>query len=101
DDNCPPNAHAEDWDLDGLRAATKERFNFEPSIDETKIMEREGLIESLWADVEKIIDAREAELTLPGLLFYCRQFYLQEIDERWIEHLKSMEALREGIGLRG
>jgi len=34
-------------------------------------------------------------------MFYNRQFYLQEIDERWIEHLKSMEALREGIGLRG
>jgi preprotein translocase subunit SecA len=35
------------------------------------------------------------------LLFYARRFYLQEIDERWIDHLKSMEALREGIGLRG
>src|SRR5262245_41217008 len=101
DDTCPANAHAEDWDLDALRAACKERFNFEPSIDETKIMEREALVEALWADVEKVIEAREAELSLAGLLFYNRQFYLQEIDERWIEHLKSMEALREGIGLRG
>ena len=101
DESCPPHAHAEDWDLDALRAATKERFNFEPTIDEGKIMEREALVEALWADVEKVIDAREAELSLPGLLFYCRRFYLQEIDERWIEHLKSMEALREGIGLRG
>jgi preprotein translocase subunit SecA len=101
DENCPANAHAEDWDLDGLRAACKERFNFEPSIDESKIMERESLENALWEDIEKVIEAREAELTLPGLLFYNRQFYLQEIDERWIEHLKSMEALREGIGLRG
>jgi preprotein translocase subunit SecA len=101
DDTCPPNAHAEDWDLDGLRAGTKERFNFEPSIDETKLMERETLIEALWADVEKVIEAREAELQLPGLLFWSRRFFLQEIDERWIDHLKSMEALREGIGLRG
>src|SRR4029079_719622 len=101
DDNCPANAHAEDWDLEGLRAACKERFNFEPSIDESKIMERESLENALWEDIEKVIEAREAELTLPGLLFYLRQCYLQEIDERWIEHLKSMEALREGIGLRG
>ena len=63
-------------------------------------MEREALVEALWADVEKVIDARESELSLPGLLFYCRRFYLQEIDDRWIEHLKSMEALREGIGMR-
>src|SRR6185436_254509 len=101
DDSCPPNAHAEDWDLDALRVATKERFNFEPSIDESKLMERETLVEALWADVEKVIEAREAELSLPGLLFYARRFYLSEIDERWIDHLKSMEALREGIGLRG
>ena len=101
DDNCPANAHAEDWDLEGLRAACKERFNFEPSIDESKLMERETLVEALWADVEKVIEAREAELSLPGLLFYARRFFLQEIDERWIDHLKSMEALREGIGLRG
>ena len=100
DEHCPPHAHAEDWDLDALRAGTKERFGFEPTIDEGKIMEREALVEALWADVEKVIDAREAELSLPGLLFYCRRFYLQEIDDRWIEHLKSMEALREGIGLR-
>ena len=51
--------------------------------------------------VEKVIEARESELSLPGLLFYERRFYLQEIDERWIDHLKAMEALREGIGLRG
>jgi len=101
DEHCPANAHAEDWDLDALSAATKERFNFEPSIDENKIMERDALVESLWADVEKVIEAREAELSLPGLLFYARRFYLQEIDERWIDHLKAMEALREGIGLRG
>ena len=36
DEQCPPNAHAEDWDLDALSAAIKERFNFEPSIDETR-----------------------------------------------------------------
>ena len=100
DESCPPHVHAEDWDLDALRAGTKERFNFEPTIDEGKIMERDALVEALWGDVEKVIDAREAELSLPGLLFYCRRFYLQEIDDRWIEHLKSMEALREGIGMR-
>ena len=83
------------------RAAIKERFNFEPTIDETKIMERETLVKSLWDDIETMIEAREAELQLPGLLFWSRRFFLQEIDERWIDHLKSMEALREGIGLRG
>ena len=59
------------------------------------------LAEMLWAEIEKIIEAREAEFSLPLLLYLARHFYLEEIDARWIEHLKAMEALREGIGLRG
>jgi preprotein translocase subunit SecA len=101
DDNCPANAHAEDWDIDGLKAAVKERFNFQLTVDEKKILERESLEESVWEQIENVISAREAELSLPALLFYFRAFYLEEIDGRWIEHLKAMEALREGIGLRG
>ena len=66
-----------------------------------KILEREALAETLWDEVEKIIEAREAEFTLPFFLYLSRHFYLEEIDARWIDHLKTMEALREGIGLRG
>jgi preprotein translocase subunit SecA len=101
DEHCPPDTHAEEWDLDALRTAVHERFGFEPRIHDSKGLERESLVESLWGEVEKVIDARETEFSLPAVLFYTRLFYLQEIDERWIEHLKSMEALREGIHLRG
>ncbi len=101
DEHCPPNSHAEDWDLEALGAAVKQRFNFDPKFDAQGGLERESLAESLWADVEKVIDARETEYPLSVLLHYARLFYLEEIDERWIEHLKSMEALREGIHLRG
>ncbi len=101
EEHCPPNSHAEDWDLEALSGAVKQRFNFEPTFDEQGGMERETLAETLWADVEKVIEAREAEYPLPVILHYARTFYLEEIDERWIEHLKSMEALREGIHLRG
>ena len=59
------------------------------------------LSESIWAELEKVIEAREAEFSLPVFLYFARYFYLEEIDARWIDHLKTMEALREGIGLRG
>jgi preprotein translocase subunit SecA len=100
DEHCPPNVHAEDWDLDALRAAVKERFGFDPSIDEKNTLDRELLTESLWAEVEKVIEAREAEFSLRVLLYFARYFYLEEIDARWIDHLKAMEGLREGINLR-
>jgi preprotein translocase subunit SecA len=34
-------------------------------------------------------------------MYFSRQFALEEIDQQWIEHLKTMDALREGIGLQG
>ncbi len=67
----------------------------------TSSLDREVLVETLWGELEKVIEAREAEFSLPVFLYFARYFYLEEIDQRWIDHLKAMEALREGIGLRG
>jgi preprotein translocase subunit SecA len=99
DEHCPANKHAEDWDLDALQAALKERFGISPLLGGT--LERDDVASRIWDEIEKIIEAREAEFTLPFFLYLSRHFFLEEIDARWIEHLKAMEALREGIGLRG
>jgi preprotein translocase subunit SecA len=102
DEFCPANAHAEDWDLEVLATAVKERFGFDPEVTHKgSVLEREAMTDSLWSQVEKVIEAREAEFSLPVLLYFSRHFFLEEIDARWIDHLKAMEALREGIGLRG
>ncbi len=101
DEQCPPGTHAEDWDLEALTTSVTQCFGFKPSISDTHGLDRDSLAESLWEQVEKVIDARETEYPLHILMHYARVFYLEEIDQRWIEHLKSMEALREGIHLRG
>jgi preprotein translocase subunit SecA len=101
DGTCPEGAHVEDWDLDGLRAGMKERFGFEPSISTKGLMERGPLANAMWQELEKVIEAREQEFSLPFFLYFARHFMLEEIDQRWIEHLRNMEALREGIHLRG
>jgi len=101
DSTCASGSHAEDWDLDALRAGMKERFGFEPTISTKGVMEVAGLATKLWEELEKIIEAREQEFGLPFFLYFGRHFMLEEIDQRWIEHLRNMEALREGIYLRG
>jgi preprotein translocase subunit SecA len=48
-----------------------------------------------------VLKKREREV---GELIYLRvfrNFFLQEIDNQWLEHLQGMESLRDGIGLRG
>ena len=38
----------------------------------------------------------------PGLMREAERFFIfQQIDTLWREHLQSMDALRESIGLRG
>ena len=95
---CGP--HAEEWDLEGLSDAIKQRFGFEANVKKSVATSAE-LSESIWLDLEKIVEAREAEFGLPVLMYFARHFLLEEIDQRWIEHLRSMDHLREGIGLRG
>jgi len=102
DEFAPANAHAEDWDLEALSTAVRERFGFEAELTHKgAVLEREALTDALWSQVEKVIEAREVEFSLPVLMYFSRHFFLEEIDARWIDHLKAMEALREGIGLRG
>jgi preprotein translocase subunit SecA len=55
----------------------------------------------MWKQVEALLTQREQEFGLYTYLFYVRKFYLEEIDEQWIAHLKNIEHLRTGIGLVG
>lgn len=98
--SCPEKAHAEEWDLKGLAEAVKEQFNLVIDVN-VELLERETLAEKIWSQVETFTRARETELGPLAFFFFARHFFLEEIDSQWIDHLKSMDHLREGIGLRG
>jgi len=54
-------------------------------------------------EVRKAYDVKENQVdnVRPGLMREAERFFiLQQIDNLWREHLQSMEALRESIGLR-
>src|SRR6185437_6423436 len=97
--HCPEKSHADEWDLEALGEAAKEAFNLPVKVNPE--IYRESISEKLWTDVETWIKARETELGTLVFFFFARHFYLEEIDAQWIDHLKSMDQLREGIGLRG
>jgi preprotein translocase subunit SecA len=98
--HCPEKAHPEEWELDKLAEGAKEQFNLVVSV-EVPYLEREAIAEKLWEQVEVFTKAREEELGPLAFLFFARHFFLEEIDAQWIDHLKSMDHLRDGIGLRG
>jgi len=88
----------DEWDWDELEDALGEQFNMKFDI-EPGTPDEVGT--QVWPQIEKKLAEREKELGRPWLLYFQRTFWLEEIDQQWIEHLKTMDALREGIGLQG
>jgi len=97
---CPPNKHVEDWDFEGLSRGYHEQLGVNATGIE-KIGDAQAMAHKLFDDAHAILEKREHEV---GQLLYLRvfrNFYLQEIDNQWLEHLQAMDHLRDGIGLRG
>jgi preprotein translocase subunit SecA len=97
---CPEDVHPDEWDLEGLEKAVLERFKVKIDLKEVED-NLDKLVDRVWKKVEAQLTQREQEFGLYTYLFYVRQFYLAEIDEQWIAHLKNIEHLRTGIGLVG
>ena len=98
--HCPEKVHPEEWELNALEDALLQTFNCKIELGEVNL-QHELIMDTAWEQVEKLIEARETELSPTVFLFFARHFYLEECDGQWIEHLKAMDHLREGIGLRG
>ncbi|MFH0830743.1 MAG: SEC-C metal-binding domain-containing protein, partial [Parcubacteria group bacterium] len=62
---------------------------------------RQGLIDFLYGLVLKVYAAREAQLGPELMRRVELGVYLATIDTLWVDHLDSMEALRESVRLRG
>ncbi|HEY1955164.1 MAG TPA: preprotein translocase subunit SecA [Polyangiaceae bacterium] len=97
---CPANKPPEDWDWKGLSAGFLDHFG--RKADNFKhLQNQEDLAHELYKQAEVAMLAKEEELGTELFLRVFRHYYLEEIDRQWVEHLTSMEHLRDGIGLRG
>jgi preprotein translocase subunit SecA len=97
---CPANKPPEDWDWKGIKSGFIEHFASKPP-DVEHLHDPEQVAKALFAAAEKKALEKEKEMGTELLLRVFRHFYLEEIDRQWVEHLTSMEHLRDGIGLRG
>ena len=101
-----PELPPEEWDLNRLTNKVKEFVyilqDLQPeqlqglNIDELKAFLHEQL--RIAYDLKEV----EIEEMRNGLMREAERFFiLQQIDTLWREHLQSMDALRESVGLRG
>jgi len=95
---------AEDWDLEGLvthmQSLSGTDITVEELREEVDVTDREALVEEFVDDALETYAEREEALG-PELAREVERFIiLQTVDQRWREHLESMDYLREGVHLR-
>ena len=70
-----------------------------PGLEE-RLPNREVIEEELVEAFHKAYEEKEQEMSAPILRELERHVYLDVIDEHWMDHLREMDHMREGIGLR-
>jgi preprotein translocase subunit SecA len=101
-----PDLPPEEWDLGSLVSKVQEFVyllqDLKPEhLDDMTVTEIKTFLHE---EVRKAYDIKEAQIDQiqPGLMRQAERFFiLQQIDTLWREHLQSMDALRESVGLRG
>ncbi len=99
----PPNAYAEQWDIDTLCSETSRILALDLPIDEWA--KEEGIADE--EIIERIKDASDSKMAAkaasmsPSIFRQIeKSFVLQTLDSHWKEHLLNLDHLRQGIGLR-
>jgi preprotein translocase subunit SecA len=100
---APAKAHADDWDLKGLKDAIFTRFGVDIYAEGVKpeTMNRAELGDSIFDKLKERYDAKEKLIGPDAMRYHERMIMLSVIDAQWKDHLLSMDHLKEGIGLRG
>jgi preprotein translocase subunit SecA len=111
EESCPPDRQPEDWDWNGIHKGFKDHFGEALETEQAKaesgfvaingLGDPQQIAQILYKRAESVAKKREKQVGLENLLRVYRHFYLQEIDRSWVDHLSSMEHLRDGIHLRG
>ena len=100
---CPPKAHADDWNIKGLKDAVFTRFGVDFLAEGVKAdtLNRQELGDAIFGKLKERYDAKEKLIGPDAMRHHERMIMLSVLDSQWKDHLLSMDHLKEGIGLRG
>ena len=101
----PAETVEEQWDLDGLLGDLKNNWGID--IDMKGMLEAsndttdEDLLNKLLESAAAIEKAKEDLVGHDAWAGFCRHVLLQVLDTTWRQHITALDALRQGIYLRG
>jgi len=94
--------HGFDWDVTSLLADITTIFPLPPTFNSDALSEmKPGQIENrLIEQAEALYEEKEREVGAENMRVLERLVMLRIIDSLWVEHLTTMENMRQGIGLQ-
>jgi preprotein translocase subunit SecA len=102
--HLPPKSYADQWDVDGLKAALADRLNLDAPV--AQWADEDGVDQAVVR--ERLEQAADAAMSEKAAAFgpetmrqIEKQVLLQTIDAKWREHLVTLEHLRSVVGFRG
>jgi len=103
DQFCAVKVHAVDWDLKGLKDAIFTRFGVDILAEGIKpeTLNRQELGDAIFDKLKARYDAKENLIGPDAMRYHERMIMLSVLDSQWKDHLRDMDHLKEGIGLRG
>ncbi|MCC2678547.1 MAG: preprotein translocase subunit SecA [Pseudobdellovibrio sp.] len=97
DTHMPQDAKPSDWNLEGLNTALMAQFGFK--VDATPSMSADAIQNEISSKVKKIFDHQKQSMG-PFFEQISKMIMLNAIDQRWKEHLYTIDKVKEGINLR-
>ena len=99
----PPEAYADDWDLEGLKEGIWQQYGvtLEVTAEQVESLSREALVEQVTTALDAYYSEKKQDIDPKEFQNFERWVTLQVIDKHWKDHLLGMDHLKEGIGLRG
>jgi len=104
DAHMPPKTYADQWDTEGLTEAVKETLGLDlPIADwaEEDGVDQEVVRERLETRADEYMASKAAQFGPEQMRNIEKQILLQTIDQKWREHLLTLEHLRSVVGFRG
>ncbi len=103
DQFCGAKVHPDNWDVKGLKDAIFTRFGVDILAEGIKpeSLSRQELGDAIFAKLKERYDAKEKLIGPDAMRYHERMIMLSVLDSQWKDHLRDMDHLKEGIGLRG
>jgi preprotein translocase subunit SecA len=103
DQYCELKVHPEDWDIKSLKDAIFTRFGVDILAEGVtpESMNRQELGDAIFDKLKQRYEAKEKLIGPDAMRYHERMIMLSVIDSQWKDHLRDMDHLKEGIGLRG